>query len=91
MNRYRSRVNPEIEVRAEKLTPQNVDVLMHWTSGVKVVEIDPHDSSQTFSGLNIKTPDGWVRASEGDYIARGPQGFDKWHPGIFEQAFEQVP
>lgn len=90
MNRYKSRADPGIEVLAEQLTCLNVDELQQWTTGVKVVEIDPHDESQTFAALNIKTPDGWVRASEGDYIARGDKGFDKWLPGIFEYVFERV-
>lgn len=71
------------EVEAIVLSPENVDELECWTGGLQIVEHDALDHEKTFVGLNISTPDGMRRASEGDFVIHKDGYWFVCKPGFF--------
>lgn len=69
--------SPLLPVEAERLTKENKDELLKLCGGFEVEEIDALDSSQTYVGIQLEGPEGWMRASEGDYMIRSMDGV--WH------------
>ncbi len=83
--------DPAPTVQAVKLTQDDVDEIVQWCGGQRVVEHDALDYSSTFIGLNLETPLGYVRASEGDYILMDVDGnFHRRKPNVFGAAYEVV-
>lgn len=69
--------SPLLPVEAERLTKDNCQQLLELCGGFQVEEIDALDSSQTYVGIQLEGPEGWMRASEGDYVIRNFDG--TWH------------
>lgn len=87
--RYRNDLRRE-EVDAVKLSPDNAEYLTSFTGGVLVEEKDPFDSSKTKVGLNIPTPDGMKRCSEGDYVIYWGGWFFTRCAGDFEENWQMT-
>lgn len=77
-------------VEAVQLTAENVKAASFWSGGTEVVEIDPFDDSIRFAALNVETPDGVKRASEGDWIVRRGPEFTVVGPFDFSFRFVEV-
>jgi len=79
------------QVQAWQLTPEDADSITLMVGGKLVEEIDPEDADKKFVGLNIPTLEGVIRASEGDYIIKGPNGqYFVLKPNEFEYKYESV-
>lgn len=81
IKRYRKK---PVEIEAVQWTGDNLAELR---------KMDGFNSVHTCFGgrLNIKTPEGMMFASVGDYIIKGVQGeFYPCKPEIFEQTYEEV-
>lgn len=63
-----------VSVEAIKLTPENVRTAALWCGGKEIEEIDPMYSTKRFSGLNIPTLSGVIRAHQTDYIVKSGSG-----------------
>ncbi len=80
-----------IEVEAAQITSDNVKDLTAFCGGLIVEELNPFDTHQTFVGINVPTPDGRRRASEGDYVVRNHNGeFRVFKHGAFLSMYEPV-
>ncbi len=92
MERFRLKSNPEVPtVEAVRLTKENVNQVADWCTGKEVEEIDALEPDIKYVGLNLLTPTGWARASEGDYVVRDNiWGFYVRWPAEFEANFERV-
>lgn len=89
MGDYRPK-SPLEHVEAFQLTPENADDLVVWTGGRFVEEIEPLDENVTYVAINIPSLDGGMRASEGDYIIKLPNGrFSVMHPDAFQKMYER--
>lgn len=88
MSRYQK--NP-VEITAFQLTKENAKELTAWCGGRLVEEIDAIHSSERYVGINISTPEGIMRASEGDWLIRGVKGeFYPCKPEIFDLTYTKV-
>ncbi len=87
MQRY-TKKGTERKVYASKLTPGNIKELAGWCEGQVIVEQDALDSSIMFVGLNISTPEGMKRVSQGEYLVQMGDEFFAAKPGSFEHRFE---
>ncbi len=76
---------------ATKLTPGNIKELATWCEGQVVVEQDALNSGTTFVGLNIFTPEGMKRVSQGEYLVKMGDEFFAAKPGSFENRYEFSP
>lgn len=87
MPRYRKKGHRDIFVEALQLTEDNVDTLANWTQAQIVEEMDAltHEVSE---GLNIKTPNGKKRASQGMYVVKHGGYFYVSNPGAFEAQYD---
>ncbi len=90
MQRYVKK-GTEREVYAAKLSPGNVKELAGWCEGQEVLEYDALDTAVAFVGLNIPTPEGMKRVSQGEYLVQMNGEFFAAKPGSFEQRFELIP
>ncbi len=90
MQRYIKK-GTEREVYAAKLTPENLKELAGWCEGFGVLEHDALDYNVTSVGLNIPTPEGMKRVSEGEYLVMMGGEFFAARPGSFESRFEICP
>lgn len=77
------------EVYAAMLMPENVKELAGWCEGQAVLEHDALDYNTTFVGLNIPTPEGMKRVSQGEYLVKMGDEFFAAKPGVFERRFER--
>lgn len=78
-------------VEAVRLTAENVYDVAAWCGGRAVEETSPRDHSDVYTGLDIPTLEGRMRANEGDYIIRGVKGeFYPIKEAIFREAYEPV-
>lgn len=76
-------------VEAIQLTAESVERAAMWCGGMVIDEYDAIDSTKKFSGMNIPTLNGVKRASEGDYIVKGPKGIFTVSPAnVFESEYE---
>lgn len=74
------------QVQAMHMSPEMVQVISAWSGAVIVEEIDPLDTDQRYSALNVQTADGVKRASQGDYVVRHADGsFDVKKPTEFRR------
>lgn len=62
-------------VEANQITPENVDAVALWCAGVAVVEHDAFRHEVTFAAINVPSMGETVRAQEGDWVVRAPEGF----------------
>ena len=69
-------------VVAMRLDPELVTVVSVWCGGVVVDEIDPMNGTR-YPALNVQCKDEVKRASLGDYIVKGANGFDVKGPNEF--------
>lgn len=75
-----------VEVEAQKLTVENIEILTRWCKGNIVT---PENLSDV--GIEIYTLEGTVKASLGDYIIKGVKGeFYPCKPDIFAMTYEEV-
>lgn len=71
MDRYMGKF---VEVEAVQLTKENASEVATWCSGFPVTEIDALDPNKTYVGINVSTPSGPVRVSEGEYVIQDLNG-----------------
>lgn len=77
------------EVKAIILTSENVSDVAAWCDGFPVEEHDALDYGKIYAGVNVQTPNGKVRLSEGQYLVKGHRGaFFVCGPGSFAHNFE---
>ena len=87
---YRSKADYHA-VEVNQLTHDNAEALAFWCGGVAVTEHDALRHDITFAGVNVPTPNGMMRAQEGDYIIRFTSGsFLRLNSSDFERLFEAV-
>jgi hypothetical protein len=84
----------EIEARQWDGSPEGATPIIDWVLGENCTAsyCDP-DESPSFPGgrLLIKTLEGYISASPGDYIIKGVQNeFYPCKPDIFEQTYDEV-
>lgn len=88
---FHPRVNDSVTIEANHLTQLNVEAVAVWCGGVSVVEHDAFNHETTFAAINVPTIEGMVRAQEGDWVVRDPQGhFYVEKDSIFKERFEPV-
>lgn len=62
-------------VTARQVTQDSITVISVWCHAPVVSEQDALTPEVTFQALNVPTPDGPKRASQGDYVVRYPEGY----------------
>lgn len=89
--RYRKK---PVVIEAMRVTPQNVSEVAAWCGGRVVTEAKSSDPTDVYTGLDIPTLEGAMRAQTyhgGDYVVRGVQGeFYPVKPSVFDQSYEAV-
>lgn len=79
------------KVTARQLTADSITVISVWSGGTPVVEHDALDYEMTYPALNVPTHTGPMRASQGDYVVRLPDGsFDVRKAYEFRSKFREV-
>lgn len=86
---WERRGRPEFKVQAVMLTPDNTDEIANWTQAQVVMEQHPFEG-ENMEGLNVKTPGGKKRASQGDYIVHAAGSFHVVARGSFELQYNPV-
>lgn len=61
-------------VEVNQVDHNNSVALAAWCGGVPVVEHDALQHNVVFAAINVPTPNGMMRAQEGDYIVRFTSG-----------------
>lgn len=83
-----------VVIEAMRVTPQNVSEVAAWCGGRVVTEAKSSDPTDVYTGLDIPTLEGVMRAQTyhgGDYVIRGVRGeFYPVKPDVFEQTYEVV-
>jgi hypothetical protein len=79
-----------VPIAATRLTKENVEAIVEMTEGTRVEEQDPFDSNKTFVAVNVPTPTGMKRLSEGMYLLVDGEDFFVSRPGRFEALYEKV-
>jgi hypothetical protein len=88
MQRYMNKSNG-IFVEAVQLTQDNVDAVANWTQSQVVEERDMlHDT--IFEGLNVKTPEGKKRCSQGMYVVKVNGNFYVTGAVAFDMQYESI-
>lgn len=59
-------------VEANRLTRANGEAVALWCGGHYLESSDAFKPEEKFAEVNLRTPDGPARASEGDYIVKTP-------------------
>lgn len=59
-------------VEANRLTKDNGEAVALWCGGRYFESSNAFNSEEKYAEVNLNTPDGPARASEGDYIVKGP-------------------
>jgi len=78
-----------VEVEAVQVEWESWPDAIAWVGRAATAEIEP--KYKTFSGVNIWTLEGTMRANVGDWIIKGVQGeFYPCKPDIFALTYEQV-
>lgn len=68
-------VNDEgTQIQAQQLTGDSLTVISVWCGAQVVREHDALDYDMTFLALTVPTPDGPMRASQGDYVVQHADG-----------------
>jgi hypothetical protein len=81
-----------VVIEARQFTPDNADAVAAWCGGRVERLAKPSDPTDVFTGLDIATLEGIMRASVGDYVIKGVKGeFYPCKPDIFEATYEPVP
>ena len=89
MQKFMKKKNPWLIVEAAKVGDTDINELANWAQAYVVEEKDAI-SHDTFEALNVRTPDGMIRASQGMYVAKIQGLFFVAQPGEFEDTFELV-
>ena len=80
-----------VEIEAMKLTRGFADVVFNWIGRGNIAECSEGEFKEDSCFCEIKTLEGEILASEGDYIIRGVRGeFYPCKPDIFEMTYEPV-
>ena len=83
IRRYRKK---PVEIYAARLESANAAMIERWCDG-RIV----YTPTGKFCGISIRTLEGTMTASPGDWIIRGVSGeFYPCKPDIFEQTYEVV-
>lgn len=82
MDKYRHGSTGAI-VEAARLTAENIDDVAMWTGAVVVEEIDPFTRERS-RALNMPSPDGVVRVSQGQYAVKYGRDFYRALPNTFQ-------
>ncbi len=89
MQRYKDLGSEEVE--AAEVMPSTVKDITAWCKGVEVVEIDPFNSTNTFVGINVPTPEGNKRASQYNFVVKDYAGdFSVLEDWKFHARFQRV-
>ncbi len=76
-----------VVVEAVRLDKDNVDEVARWSPKAVIVdEKDPFTNELT-KALNIETPDGMRRVSQGQYVVKHSTGFFVALPGRFQLTY----
>lgn len=62
------------EIEAVQITPANVDEVIEWAGGAKVIEHDALDHEKTYVGMNLQTDLGVKRVQQYDWVCKDEQG-----------------
>jgi hypothetical protein len=83
--RYRNRFNPDLTVEAVELTESNVDEVLAWAPGNKIVYPD-----RPPTGVYLVTGGQLNHAAWGDYVARAHGAHEFWvfQPAVFHAGFQ---
>jgi hypothetical protein len=76
-------------VTVMRLDPELVTVVSVWCHAVIVEEIDPETGTR-YPALNVQCKDEVKRASLGDYVLKGANGFDVKKPNEFASSHDPV-
>jgi hypothetical protein len=94
MGRYRKK---PVEIEAQQLTVQNSQDVAAWveSNGGQLLRHSPEIMREggiaKTHAFQIKTLEGWLWASFGDFVIRGVQGeFYPCKPDIFAASYEEV-
>lgn len=78
-------------VTARQFTADSITIVSVWCGAEVVAEHDALDYGMTFQALTVPTLDGPKRASQGDYVVRGPDGrFDVMKAYQFRSVYREV-
>lgn len=88
MQKYKKR-RSEIVVEACQVNEDTVDEIANWAQA-QIVDEKRADSEETREGLNIKTPGGKARASQGMYVVKHNGEFHVMNSFDFEQRYEAI-
>jgi hypothetical protein len=89
MQRYKDLGAEEVE--AAVLTKENARDLAVMCHGLEVEEQNPFSPDEIYVGINVPTPDGKKRASEGDILVRNYKGeFRVLRPHTFHARYEEI-
>lgn len=86
MEEYYEALN--FRVAAIQLTPDNANYITDWCNGRQVQEIGP--AGETYPGVNVPTPTGPRRLSQGDYIIKAEGAFAVVNKNLFESRYKRV-
>lgn len=90
VHRYKRKGTAAV-VEAAQLTEDNASEISNWAGGAQVVEEGVSHSDEVMEGLNIKTPDGFRRASRGMFVIKFNEQFYVGQPGKFAETYELIP
>lgn len=73
-------------LEAVKLTEDTIDMIANWT-GAQIIEEKDALNNESYEALNIKTPGGMKRVSQGMYVAKFDGQFFVANAGTFESLY----
>ena len=80
-----------VVIEAHKLSRMFADVCVQFVGAANIDSYGLGEFKEDECYINIKTLEGVIRASEGDYIIKGVAGeFYPCKPEIFEKTYEKV-
>lgn len=89
MDQYKKKIGGVI-IEAVKLTEDNIDKVANWCGAQVVEEHDALQHDTIFEALNVRTPNGRVRASQGYYVIRVGRDFFVQNGTSFENMYDKV-
>lgn len=88
MKQYESILTKQT-IEAAQLTADNAPEIATWCGGFVVEEIDPMDGER-YPALNIRTPHGNKRLSQGHYVMHFDNLFYVIQAGLFESMYKEI-
>jgi hypothetical protein len=80
-----------VVIDAIQLTPQTIQQVREFITTEFTEAFTLDDFGKTVPIINIRTLEGWIQASNGDYIIKGVAGeFYPCKPAIFDATYELV-